>query len=338
VSDFQHWLPYQISLFTGSLVLVSTASYVLTAKIEKFGVRLGFSKGLLGIIAALSADSPEITSAIMAMLAGHNELGVGVVLGSNLFNLAALLGLSTLLVGEVRSGRESVLFDGGAALLVTLIGALLVVGLIPPWLCALLVGLVVLPYFGLSALHPRQVRTAKIPPVARTFLARALAHSGEVPEEPAREPLCLVDALVLVPLMFAIISGSRTLVHVTTEVADRFSVPHVVVGMLAIGAVTGVPNAIAAYRFASRRRGAAVVSETFNSNTLNIMFGACLPALFGGVGVLTTTTVVSLCWLVGMTILAIVLLARQGRLRRAGASSLVAAYAVFVVVTICSTH
>jgi cation:H+ antiporter len=59
---------------------------------------------LLGIVTALGADSPEIASAITALAAGHSDLGVGVVIGSNIFNLAALLGLSALVA--VRPGRE----------------------------------------------------------------------------------------------------------------------------------------------------------------------------------------------------------------------------------------
>jgi hypothetical protein len=41
------------------------------------------------------------------------------VLGSNVFNLAAMIGLSALLAGRVRLAREALLFEGTAALLVS---------------------------------------------------------------------------------------------------------------------------------------------------------------------------------------------------------------------------
>ena len=54
---------------------------------------LGLAAGLLGLLTALGADAPEISSASSALFAGASEVGVGVILGSNLFNLAALHGL-----------------------------------------------------------------------------------------------------------------------------------------------------------------------------------------------------------------------------------------------------
>ena len=44
----------------------------------------------------MGADSLEISSAIVALLSNRRDLGVGIALGSNLFNLAALLGLGAL--------------------------------------------------------------------------------------------------------------------------------------------------------------------------------------------------------------------------------------------------
>ena len=52
-------------------------------------------------MAALAADAPEITSAAAAMSSGQRHLGAGVVVGSNVFNLAALLGLGALVAGWI---------------------------------------------------------------------------------------------------------------------------------------------------------------------------------------------------------------------------------------------
>ena len=115
-----HSLPYELALFAGSFVVVVLSSFVLTASVAKTGARLGFSEALLGIVTAWGADAPEIASAISALLAGHHDLGIGVVLGSNVFNRAALLGISALVAGAVQPGRNGLLLDGGMALLVTL--------------------------------------------------------------------------------------------------------------------------------------------------------------------------------------------------------------------------
>jgi cation:H+ antiporter len=111
------WLA--LAVFTVSLGVMSWASVLLTAALERIGSRLRFSKGLLGIVTALGADAPEICSASTALLANQHEIGLGVVLGSNIFNLAGLLGLSALVAGRVTIGRQGLWLNGGASLLVS---------------------------------------------------------------------------------------------------------------------------------------------------------------------------------------------------------------------------
>ena len=79
-------------------------------------------------------------------------------------------------------------------------------------------------------------------------------------------------------------------------------------------------------------RGAAVVTESFNSNTLNIVAGVCLPAVFLGLGKTTPHTIFALWWLAGMTIVAIGLTAWRDGLRRIGGTVLMVLYAAFVAV------
>ena len=88
-------------LLLGGLVVTVTSSLVLARELDRIGERLGFSEALLGIVTALGADGPEIASAVVALISGHNDTGVGVVVGSNVFNIAALLGLSAVLAPYV---------------------------------------------------------------------------------------------------------------------------------------------------------------------------------------------------------------------------------------------
>ena len=90
----------------GAVVSLGT-SWVLVSLLERVGERLGLSEALLGILAALAADAPEITAAVTALLHHQATVGAGVVLGSNVFNLAALLGLGAVVEGRIRLHRRS---------------------------------------------------------------------------------------------------------------------------------------------------------------------------------------------------------------------------------------
>ena len=86
-------------VFIVCLISVLVSSELLVRGLARLGIKLKLTEGLLGLLTALGADAPEISSAIASLLAGSADLGRGVVLGSNIFNLALLLGLGAVLAG-----------------------------------------------------------------------------------------------------------------------------------------------------------------------------------------------------------------------------------------------
>ena len=119
-------------MFVGSLVLSAISSLVLANNLERIGTRLKLSEGLLGIITAFAADSPEISSAVAALITDSHDLSIGVVLGSNIFNLVALLGLSSVVAGKVHIEKPVLLFNGTVALAVTVIATALILRIMAP--------------------------------------------------------------------------------------------------------------------------------------------------------------------------------------------------------------
>src|SRR3954467_208599 len=95
-------IPVALLLLAGAFTLTVVASIVLARELDRIGERLGFSEALLGIVTPVGAGAPEIASAVSALVTGHEDPGVGVVVGSNVFNIAALLGLSAVIAGRVR--------------------------------------------------------------------------------------------------------------------------------------------------------------------------------------------------------------------------------------------
>jgi Ca2+/Na+ antiporter len=73
-----------------------------------------------------------------------------------------------------------------------------------------------------------------------------------------------------------------------------------------------------------------VVSEAFNSNTLNLVAGIGVPALVLGSVTTVRGSATDLAWLVGLTVLAIGLGYAQRGLSRAGGLLLIAGYLLFL--------
>src|ERR1700749_1890498 len=94
-------------LFVVSIALMLLASAWFAHRLDEIGLRLGLPEALLGLLTALAADAPEISSAISALVQHQHAVAVGVVVGSNAFNLAAMLGLSAIVAARVRVRHEA---------------------------------------------------------------------------------------------------------------------------------------------------------------------------------------------------------------------------------------
>ena len=165
-----------VTVFLASFALSVGSSLVFARELDRLSERLGASEGLHGILTALGADAPEISAAVAALVSSSSSIGVGVVVGSNIFNLAALLGVSALIAGYVRIHRHGLVFNGGVALLVTLIAAALILGAIGAPAATLLLALVLGPYVFLLSIRP--VRIKRLLPVAsvRRFIVAAVVE------------------------------------------------------------------------------------------------------------------------------------------------------------------
>jgi len=320
-----------IVVFLFGLGLSLGASELLVAGLGRLGGKLGLAAGLLGLLVALGADAPEISSAVTALLSGAKDVGLGVILGSNLFNLAALLGLSSVIAGRLHFRRILVTLDGGVALLATGVIALLLLAGLSPIASIALLAAIFIPYVFLLAAQPHHVDRLSLPRRLRHRLAvvARLVHPDPGLSEPGPSA-SWARVWWIVPSIAAIIGGSYVMVTTALVLADRWHVSRPFLGTVILAAITSLPNAYAAVRLALRQNGGAVVSEAFNSNTLNLMAGIGLPALVVG-GVTTVRgSATDLVWLLGLTVLAVGLGYAQRGLSRVSGLVLIAGYLLFL--------
>jgi len=259
-------------------------------------------------------------------------VGIGVIIGSNLFNLAALLGLPGVISGRLAFRKAVPVVDGSASLLMTVVAAGLLGGLISPHATVILFGLILTAYVVLLALPRRWIRRLPLPRSATRGLTML---SGQIhPEEMVERPMWAVKGWIpvwfIVPAIGVIVAGSVVMVTTAVLLGRRWHVPETVVGTVALAGITGLPNLYAAVRLAQHGQGATVVSEAFNSNTLNLAAGLGLPALVLGLGVTMPSVWSSLPWLLVLSLAAVVITSVQGGLTRLGGVAIMLGYAGFL--------
>jgi cation:H+ antiporter len=294
-------------LFVVSLAATLYAAAVFAERLDHLGERLGLPEGLLGLLTAAGADAPELATAIAALATGAKSAGLGVVVGSNVFNIGAMIGISALVCGNVRIQRDALALEGGVALGVSLVVVLLVFGVLPAWAAVTLALLLLIPY-------------------------AAVALRRELGARRHPEGVDMRAVLLIPPALAIIVLGSIGMVHTGLQLGHAAGIPNLLVGVLVLAVVTSLPNAYTGIRLGLARRGAALVSETMNSNTINLVGGLAIPALFvtvaGGSGLERADGV----WLLAATAIALVLLAPRRGMGRAGGMLLVASWIAFAAV------
>jgi cation:H+ antiporter len=319
--------------FVVALAATLGSSELLVWGTSRLGFKLGLAAGLVGLLTALGADSPEIASAMSAIFSGAREVGVGVVLGSNLFNLAALLGLPGVVRGRLPVRRVVTVVDGTVSLLITLLAAGLLIGRLPAAAALIPITIVLAVYVAVLTLRPHRIRRLPLPRrVTRSLSVLAgQIHPATMVERQLRAVKGWLPVWLIAPALAVIVGGSVVMVTTAVLLGQRWHVPPIISGSVVLAAVTSLPNLYAAVRLGQQGEGATLVSEALNSNTLNLVAGLGLPAVIVATGGLTIgASSSSLVWLLGLTLAALALITVRAGLTRVEGTVIILGYAGFL--------
>ena len=322
-------------VFLAGTALSLAASQRLVSRLERIGAWLGLSEALLGMVAALAADAPEISAAVTA-LAGHQQrVGAGVVLGSNVFNLAALLGLGAVVAGRIHLHRRVVVLGGAIAGWVAIVALGVVTGVLPVAVgLGLAVAVLGLYLFLLGTegrgIAGRVMDGASLPWRWQAWLRSAVTEE-EIELEDAIQPRRgrWPDVATAGAALVVVVAASIAMERAAVSLGGRYGVPEIVVGGLVLAAVTSLPNAVAAVYLAARGRGHATLSTALNSNTINVVVGLLLPGVVLGLGRPTPQAALVVAWYAGLTVAVLALAWRHNGLSRGPGAVVIACYGAF---------
>ena len=321
----------------GAVVSLAT-SWLLVSRLERVGERLAFSEANLGIVAALAADTPEITASVAALAHHQQTIGAGVVLGSNVFNLAALLGLGAVVAGRIDLHRKVILLGGTVAMFVGVACLLSVGGQISAGAGLSLVLVVLLGYVTLLGAHGRVLRLLRLPKTWTTWLRVAVDEEELELQEAIRPPRATAkDVWLATGALVVVVLASVAMEQGASTLGGHFGIPEIVVGGIVLAAVTSLPNAVSAVYLARRGRGAATLSTALNSNSLNVAAGLLIPAAVVGLAKPSGSGLLVAGWYVALTAMTLLLAYAGHGLGRISGGAIIAAYVGFVVVLLATT-
>jgi len=130
-----------VLLVTAGLAAVMLGSRALVDSATVIALSLGVSNAVIGLtLVAVGTSLPELATSISAALRGQRDIALGNIVGSNIFNILAILGV-TALVTPVPVAPRLAALDAPVMVLVTLVllGLVALLGRITrPWAASLL--------------------------------------------------------------------------------------------------------------------------------------------------------------------------------------------------------
>lgn len=267
--------------------------------------RLGVPSLIIGLtIVAFGTSAPELAVSVTAALKGANEIAVGNVLGSNIFNLLGVAGVSAL-VCPLAASRELTRRDWPMSIAAA---ALLAVFLLTGSRLSRLEGVILLVCFAL-------LLTAQLRPVLRD--RQVQTEEAEV-MRPGRIVLFIVLGLA------AIVLGGDLAVDGATGIARMFGLSETVIGLTIVAIGTSLPELVTSLMAARRGENDIALGNVIGSNLFNILFILGVSTALRPITV-QFTSVLDTVFLIAVS-LVFLLPAWRGRISRAAGACMALTY------------
>ena len=262
-----------IAMIAGLGLLLAGAE-ALVKGASRLAVAAGISPLVIGLtVVAFGTSSPELVVSVQASLGGLEDLAVGNVVGSNIFNVLFILGL-TALVAPLVVAQQIVRVE--VPLMIGVSGFLWLLaldGTLTRWEAALLVSAMIA--YTVVAIRMSRKETTEI----RKEYVDHLARGGDT----ARPSYPRNIALVIVGLAMLVV-GSTWLVDGAAALARYVGLSELIIGLTIVAAGTSLPEVATSVLAAIRGERDIAVGNVVGSNIFNILGVAGIAGIMSPAG------------------------------------------------------
>ena len=254
-----------IYIIGGLILLYFGANWLVQGAIT-LSLHLGLSPLIVGLtVVALGTSLPEALVSVQAAIGHQGGIAIGNVVGSNILNIALILGLSAffnpLKVDSHLVKADVPLLAGATFMLVVLLEDFHISRMEGAFLLLCIVGYV----------------AGNIMTVKRTSPEENKIEGVEVPEDHSKN--LWRDISFLFIGLIALAFGSNFLVTGAVDLARIWGLSEALIGLTIVSIGTGTPEMATALMAAYRKRSDLAIGNAVGSNLFNIMFVLGIAAL-----------------------------------------------------------
>lgn len=281
-------------LFIVGLAFLILGAEILVRGASKIAVSLGITPLIIGLtVVAFGTSSPELAISINGALSGQADIALGNVIGSNIFNVLFILGLSAI-IAPLYVSQQLIRFDvplmiglSAAVFLICLDqminrfdGLLLVAGLIF--------------YIAVLVVLTLRMRSENEEP------------GQKMPENNISQDNIswLVNITFVVAGLALLVLGSRWFVNGAVSFASYLGISELIIGLTIVAAGTSMPEVVTSVVAAIRGERDIAVGNVVGSNIFNILGVLGISTILSPSGIPVSEAVIGFDILI-MTVVAI---------------------------------
>lgn len=300
-----------IALVGGGEILVRGAtSIALKFKITPFVVGM--------TVVAFGTSAPELLVSLSAALDGSPDISIGNVVGSNIANIALVLG-ATALVYPIRVSKTSLSVDWPMLMLASLLFYFFILNLKLEWY----EGIIFVSILATFTIW--MIRKSR-----KAGLKKTDEASNDLNKEAMKEINIWMSALLIAGGCLGLVIGADWLVYGAKNIARSYDVSESVISLSMIAIGTSLPELATSIMAAFKKQTDIAIGNILGSNLFNILSILGITAIVKEINVNELILQSDIFWMLGLSAILLPMMLLRRDIDRVEGSLLLIAYAAYM--------
>jgi len=251
-------LIYDILLIIAGMALLIKGGDFLVDGASSLARRLKISELAIGLtVVAFGTSAPELVVSLAAAIGSHPEIALGNVIGSNIFNLFAILGITALiapLAVQKNTVRIEIPFSLLAAIILLLLGNF---NFLPNKkdMVSWIDGIILLVLFGLFLF----------------YVYKSMKNSESAGDVSSAKTFSMFKSILFIVLGLAfLVIGGRIVVDSAVNLARDLNISEKIIGLTIVAIGTSLPELVTSITAVIKKSDDIAIGNIIGSNIFNI--------------------------------------------------------------------
>lgn len=280
---------WDIVLFVVGIALIIWGANLLTDGAATLARRLGLSPLMVGLtIVAFGTSAPEVVVSLTSALKGNSDIALGNVVGSNIFNVLAIGGV-TALIRPLLISRSTIRKEIPLMLLASVVLVVMTLDAIFSGGGENIIsrgeGLILLAFFAIFLAYTFAISSEEPTPLVVNPEPVASATTQEAEAQPSKpKSIALLVLFILGGLLMLVVGGDQ-FVNASSRIARSLGVSDALIGLTLVAAGTSLPELATSVMAALKGEHELAVGNIVGSCIFNIFFILGLTASITPIGI-----------------------------------------------------